>query len=576
MRTGLIMKKNKTILSLTFLGVLCAAVILVGCSSRSSVKSPGSGGHAAYDDNSGYSIADYDDFDDSVLVEYPSLPADDGIPLTAAEQKALHSTGELDKHLTAAQKKQVERHFKYFLRRNRVGFQTYLTRAEGYLPHVRQVLREKGLPEELASLAIVESGYNCNAVSRAGATGMWQFMRYTGTRYGLIQNYWQDERRDPYKATEAAANYLAQLYEYFGDWHLAIASYNGGEGKISRALKHTGAESFFELSRLNKDIAEYKLQLRPETQQYVPRFLAVAKIMRNLELLGFQEPDPRKAHDVVAIKVGPGADLGALAKQAGVSYADFKAMNPAYRRNISPVSGHSTAYVPKKSKDKCVAWLAKPQARSFAGWEQYKVRRGDSLYALSQRHGVPVETLRQANNLKGNTLREGATLLIPGGGKAAPATAKAAQTTQTAQKKSTSKSAAQSGGQKSSQQKAVASSQKSQPASKGRSIHTVKRGENLYQIARNYNVSLSSLQTANKMSASDSFVLVGQKLVIPGPGEASSKTTAQGRSKTVVVQKGDTLYSLAQKNNTSVDKLIQTNKLGRNALIKPGQKLLIP
>lgn len=576
MRTGLTMKKSKTVLSLTLIGVLCAAVILVGCSSRSSVKSPGGKGLAAYDDDSGYSITDYDDFDDSVLVEYPSLPADDGIPLTAAEQKALHSTGELDKHLTAAQKKQVERHFKYFLRRNRVGFQTYLTRAEGYLPHVRQVLREKGLPEELASLAIVESGYNCNAVSRAGATGMWQFMRYTGTRYGLVQNYWQDERRDPYKATEAAANYLAQLYEYFGDWHLAIASYNGGEGKISRALKHTGAESFFELSRLNKDIAEYKLQLRPETQQYVPRFLAVAKIMRNLELLGFQEPDPRKAHDVVAIKVGPGADLGALAKQAGLSYADFKAMNPAYRRNISPVSGQSTAYVPKRSKDKCVAWLAKPQARSFAGWEQYKVRRGDSLYAISQRRGVPIDTLRQANNLKGSTLREGQMLLVPGGGKSA-------QPTQTAQKKSSSssKNVAQSSQktsqQKSGQQKAVASSQKSQPASQGRSIHTVKRGENLYQIARAYNVSLSALQTANKMSASDSFVLVGQKLVIPGPGAASSKTTAQaGKSKTVVVRKGDTLYSLAQKNNTSVDKLIQTNKLGRKGVIKPGQKLLIP
>ncbi|MDR1126247.1 MAG: LysM peptidoglycan-binding domain-containing protein [Deltaproteobacteria bacterium] len=550
---------------------LVCVMLSAACSSRSSIRSPG-GVQAAHAD--GYVAEDYADFDDSVLVEYPNLPADDGIPLTAAERQALHSTGELDRSLTADQKKQVERHFKYFLRRNRAGFQVYLQRAEGYLPYVKQVLREKGLPEELASLALVESGFNCNAVSRSGATGMWQFMRYTGTRYGLIQNYWTDERRDPYKATEAAANYLKQLYEYFGDWHLAIASYNGGEGKISRALQHTGAESFFELSRLNKDIAEYKLQLRPETQQYVPRFLAVVKIMRNLELLGFQEPDPARAYDLVAIKVGPGADLSALARQAGLSYADFKALNPAYRQKISPVSGHSTAYVPGKSRDKCLAWLAKPQARSFAGWQQYKVRRGDSLYALSQRHGVPIETLRQANNLKGSSLREGATLLVPGGGKAAPAPV--AKPTQAAQKQSGS--ANKNTAQKSNAQNSLASSS-GQPgsASAGRVLHTVQRGENLYQISRAYNVSLSALQTANKMSAADSFVLVGQKLVIPGPGEAGLKTAvAAGKSRIVVVRKGDTLYSLAQKNNTSVDKLIQTNKLGRNAMIKPGQKLLLP
>ena len=145
-------------------------------------------------------------------------------------------------------------------------------------------------PEDLAYLAIVESGYKPEAFSHAGAAGAWQFMPSTGKKYGLDQDKWTDERLDPYEATEAAASYLQKLYDDFGDWPTAIAAYNAGEGKMQRALEGSGSRNFFEVRERNETLPE-KTRLREETKQYVPRFLAVTKIMRNLPQLGFEGGD---------------------------------------------------------------------------------------------------------------------------------------------------------------------------------------------------------------------------------------------------------------------------------------------
>jgi membrane-bound lytic murein transglycosylase D len=491
------------------------------------------------------------------LVEGLELPEDDGQMLYEEERTAMDSTGMLDAELTPAQKLQVERHFKYYLHTRRTDFERYLQRAETYLPYIHKVFTEMGLPQELANLVIVESGFNPNAVSRAGATGMWQFMRGTGTRFGLANNYWLDERRDPYKSTVAAANYLKQLYDMFGDWHLAIASYNAGEGKISRAMEQTGAEDFFELCRLNQGISARALRLRPETQQYVPRFLAVTKIMRNLELLGFSTPKFGNAPEITPVTVGPGADLAAMARSIGMEYGAFKSINPAYRKNISPVSSSSTAYVPAKYAEPAAAWLAQPQASRFAGWQRYKVRRGDSLYVISQRYGISVPVLSQANNLTGKTIREGAVILVPGG--VASAGVQKAQTLPVA-----GETAANAG-----KSRVAANADKV----KGRPIHTVRRGENLYRISLNYGISLASLLEANGIDAKDSHLMAGQKLVIPASGGTAAQNKARG---VYVVQKGDTLYSLAQRNNISLAKLLRLNSLTPGVIILPGQELLIP
>jgi membrane-bound lytic murein transglycosylase D len=495
------------------------------------------------------------------IVEEPELPDDDGQSLYEEERIAFNSSGMLDADLSSEQKLQVERHFKYYLHANRAGFEKYLQRMELYLPYVQKVFTEMDVPLELANLAIVESGFNPNAVSRAGATGLWQFMGGTGKRFGLAVNYWLDERRDPYKSTVAAATYLRYLYEMFGDWHLAIASYNAGEGKISKAMEHTGAEDFFELCRLNQDIPVRALRLKAETQQYVPRFLAVTKIMRNLERLGFTPPDPENAPVVAPVQVGPGADLAAMARSIGMDYSEFRAMNPAYRRGISPVTGASTAYVPAAHGARAAAWLAQPQARRFAGWQQYKVRRGDNLSSLSQRYGISVPVLSQANNLAGKTLREGSLLLVPGSANAAP----------TGREGGAAASAKGISGNDSRNAAANAFSAAARKVD-GRQIHTVRRGENFYRIAMNYGVSLASLLEANGISAKDSHLMAGQKLVIP-----AARPAATGKTRGIyVVRQGDTLYSLAQRNKISLDKLLRINSLDPDVIILPGQEILLP
>lgn len=481
------------------------------------------------------------------IVEAPELPQDDGIPLGSAERIAIHSTGYLDANLSPEEKRLVERHFKYYLHKQRSLFERYIQRSEDYLPYVRQVFLEKGVPEEIVFLAIVESGFNSRAVSRAGATGMWQFMRFTGKRYGLEQNAWLDERRDPYKATAAAADYLLKLYEMFGDWHLAIAAYNAGEGKISRALGHTGATSFFELCELNNNIPQRKARLRLETQQYVPRLLAVTKIMRNLEILGFTPPDENKALKVTPVQVGPGTDLGSLARNSGVSWEEFKNLNPAYRRTISPPSAKSVAYVPENRSVQALAWLAKSESARFAGWQQYRVRRGDSLYAISLRHGVEVAVLRQANNMRGNFLREGQVMIVPG-----------SRTTRVA-----------------SASKAAPSREQKQVIAPGSSIYTVKRGDSLYSIATAHGVSVSSIQKANNMNSRQTRLMPGQKLGIPVQSQSTAVPSGGGSSLTVV-QKGDTLYGIALENNTSVDELMRLNGLAPGKPIMPGQEIRLP
>ena len=176
--------------------------------------------------------------------------------------------------------------------------------SEQYIAYAKKVFRDQGMPEELANLAIVESGYKPEAVSRVGAAGAWQFMPETGLHYGLAQDSWQDERFDPWRATEAAAMYLRKLYNDFGDWPTAIAAYNAGEGKLLRAKEKTGASNFFEVKARNH-ILDEKARLKDETKNYVPKFMAVSKIMRNLEELGFEAIEPEKRDTVLRFTAQP-------------------------------------------------------------------------------------------------------------------------------------------------------------------------------------------------------------------------------------------------------------------------------
>lgn len=541
--------------------VLTATLLLSGCS----IKGGGNVGQAG-----GEPFVRIDAPDE--VVEAPYQPIDDGKPLTEAELAAFESTGELDKNLSLEEKQIVELHFKHFVHNNRKTVERFFKRSELYMPFVTQVFRERGLPEELACLAYVESGFNPNAVSRAGAGGMWQFMPYTGKKFGLAQDRWIDERRNPYKATEAAADYLTKLYGYFDDWHLAISAYNAGEGKIGRALAGTDSKTFFEICRKN-DMLDHKAQLREETQQYLPRFLAFVKILRNAESLGFVRPDEKNSLDVAGVKVPAGVDLRRFSREINVNWERFSDLNPAYLRNISPPHMATFAHIPAGKEKEAVAWLKQKDAAMYAGWRDYRVRRGDSMGRIAHKSGTTTALLRQVNGRRSNSLKIGEYLLVPGSTRAARATmAKVSPDSVPA----------------------VPRTKDGKPTVGFRGTHAIVPGDTLYGLAIEWGTTLDDICLLNDIEPSERlrvgrtlYIPSGKNVVLAGALEentpeakpavslVSHARSGKGPGRYVVVQSGDTLSGIAMANGCSVSDICNANSITPKTRLQIGRELYI-
>lgn len=485
------------------------------------------------------------------------------VTLSQPEITALKKTGQIDRDVPKKAMEDITTQYKYFLRKGRGTMCAFSRNSEQYLAYARQVFRERGMPEELANLAIVESGYRPTAVSRAGAVGAWQFMPFTGAKYGLTQDWWQDDRLDPYRATEAAADYLQKLYNDFGDWPTAIAAYNAGEGKMSRALAGTGSKNFFEAASLNH-ILDEKTQLREETQQYVPKFMAVTKIMRNLPELGFDPIQPENQPGVMRLSARPGTDLSALSRACNLSLPELKSYNLHHKRNITCTDRHTFVYVPTRAQKLASEYLCSTQAASFAGWKPTKVAaKNDSLEKISKRANVSLAMLKVANPGM-NRLDSGQIILAPAG------------------VSMSSRAVASVSPEKSS--KARAASMDKAPAataaaSKG--AHVLKNNETLYAVARKYNVSVQDLMLSNninnpgKLRAGIALNIPGKKNnAAPHKGGSSGKIGSKSRKATYTVRNKDNLWAIARKHRISVDDLKRWNKTAAQN-IKPGDVLIV-
>ncbi len=430
----------------------------------------------------------------SASCRIPDSSKNDPSPLSSAEQAALDSQkGAVASQVPSSARPAVTEQYKYFLRNGRKTMQVFSKRSEKYLAYARGVFRSKGLPEELAYLAIVESGYNPVAKSGAGAAGAWQFMKYTGMKYGLNQDEWQDERLDVYKATVAAADYLDKLHRQFGDWPTAIAAYNAGEGKMERACQAAGENSFFGVCAKN-DKLDAKTRLKAETTQYVPRFLAVSCIMDNLGSLGFEPIHPEKAPQMTAVKIKPATDLKAMASACSMSWSEFYRNNPHHVRTVSSPSAQTLVYVPQDSRSVAMAYARNPvtatasqlaqasrqqtSASANAGQSKarctgtYCIAPGETLYQVARKHGTTVDALMQANNISNpSVLRAGDRIKVTG----------------------------RSGGG------AVA-------AKSGRRSYTVRPNDNLWQISKRLDVSVDGLKRWNRLD--ERSLHVGQTLVV--------------------------------------------------------------
>jgi membrane-bound lytic murein transglycosylase D len=379
----------------------------------------------------------------------------------------------------------VEAHIDYFNTRIRDKFELWLSRSGRYLPLMREIFRSNGLPEDLVFVSLIESGFNPYAYSRARAVGPWQFMRGTGLKYGLRIDEWIDERRDPVKSTHAAAAYLKDLYAMFNSWPLALASYNAGEGRVGRAMARSKADDFWDLRSTH--------YLRPETRNYVPKFMAATIIAKNPEKYGFtlDYHEPMTFDEVI---IDRPTDLKLIAKTAGVSYEAVKELNPELRQSVTPINYENYRLkLPAGTRTTFEENFAKIPEWEKSVWVKHTVRRGDTLASIARKFGTTASTLRDINHLKTSKVRVGSKLLVPTGNR-----------TEVANDDSSAQAAISSAA-------LVLEEPLGAPTKPFR--YRVKRGDTLWSIAKRFNTSVGNIRQWNGLG-SKSTIRAGQRLTL--------------------------------------------------------------
>ena len=505
-----------------------------------------------------------------------------------------------DGHIPLVRNKSVDQFISYFQNKGRRQFEIWLDRYFQYGPMLKKILNEYELPEELAYLAMIESGLNPKAYSRAKATGMWQFMYSTGKKYGLQRNWYIDERRDPEKATHAAAKFLLDLYKEFDHWYLALAAYNGGPGRVHRATRLHQTSDFWQLHSLPR-----------ETRNYIPYYLAAAIIASNPTSYGFKTPKTKR-HKYEVVEIKQSADLAVLANSAGTSLKTLKAYNPELRQSATPVDVVYRLKIPVGKKEQFVTnFNSLPSDQRFAPqYVAHKVKRGESLWTISKKYRVSIHDLAAVNKIRnrhrlsiGQKLTipvrrsNGGTLLASNSGpsghkkviykvKRGDTLGHIAEDYNTMARSIRRWNKLEYGqhifpGQKLTIWIKEDMSQLASNSNAGREkvVHNVKRGDTIGHIAESYRVSSRKIMSWNNIK-SKQHIYPGQKLNIWVKNNNSSKSIAQkssnkGKKVTYTVKRGDTIGHIADDYNTTVSNIRSWNNMKRSSYIKPGQKLSI-
>jgi soluble lytic murein transglycosylase-like protein/LysM repeat protein len=295
----------------------------------------------------------------------------------------------------------------YFSRSGKRHFEKILARSGKYLPMISRVLREEGLPNELAYLALIESGFVTNATSIHGAAGLWQFVPATARKYGLRIDGWIDERRDPVKSTHAAAAYLKDLHDYFGRWYIATAAYNGGQGAVDRAMQHSKTKDFSSLAE--------NVKLREETRNFVPKFVAVTLIGTDPQKYGFEAIRYESPLEYEEIEIDVPVKLEVLARMAETDIASLRELNPSLLRNAIPPGEKSFAVKIPAGTGTAYAKATHPQKEKSSERAQvvmHEVKKGETLFSIAKRYGQEVRALMEFNGLTDTRLRIGQTIRI--------------------------------------------------------------------------------------------------------------------------------------------------------------------
>jgi len=378
----------------------------------------------------------------------------------------------------------VSQWIKYFSGpRGRGFFGRWLERSTRYIPMIKQVLKEEGLPEDLIYLSMIESGFNPKAKSRAKAMGPWQFMKATGQRYDLEVDYFVDERKDITKSTRAAAQYLKELHDIFGSWYLAAAAYNAGEGKVLMAIRRDRSRNFWELSRRKKNF-------RAETRNYVPKIIAAALIAKNPEQYGFKDLDFELPLRWETVLVPPGVHLKNVGELLDVELDDLRILNAELRRDITPPGGDFPLRVPPEKVETLKAKIGDLKTQKVGRIMVHSVRRGETLSSIARRYDVPMQEIMEFNQIRSaKRLRIGMELEIPTDRE--PVARRSATTT-----RAKNREAAQ-GSREEPRTETPSENSKADGSNARSSTYRVRSGDNLWKISERSGVSVKELERLN-------------------------------------------------------------------------------
>ncbi|WOH38252.1 LysM peptidoglycan-binding domain-containing protein [Thalassotalea fonticola] len=427
--------------------------------------------------------------------------------------------------------------------------QSYLDRvakrSEPFIHHIVEELEKHNMPMELVLLPIVESAYDPFAYSHGSASGMWQFLSGTGKQFGLKQDWWYDGRRDVAASTQAAIKFLRYLNKRFdGDWLLALAAYNSGEGRVARAVKDN--------ARKGKPTDFWNLKLPKETRDYVPKLLALADLVKRPSDFGITLYAIDNQPVISSIDIGSQLDLALAADLSGLTIDELHALNPGFNRWATAPNGPHQLLIPNNKVDQFKLGLSKLEEKDRLSWQRYKIREGDSLSVIANRFNTTITVVKEANSLKNNSIRAGKYLLIP--------------------------TATQSLDRYKSYEE-IRVSKLTRKGSGNKITHTVTRGDTLWDIGRKYKVSEKSIAKWNAMAPRD-MLRLGQKLTIwtgkAAPGKASQTASTSSnimRNINYKVRSGDSLARIANKFNVRIADIEKWNNLKRSKYLQPGQLL---
>ncbi len=435
----------------------------------------------------------------------------------------------------------VEAELNWFVRHPEY-LERVFTRAQRYLPHITDELEKRDLPLEIALLPIVESAYDPFAYSHGRASGLWQMVPGTGRQFGVRQNWWYDGRRDVVDSTNGALDYLDYLHDLMdGDWLLAIASYNTGQGNILKAVKRNRARS--------KPTDFWNLSVSRETSSYVPKLMALVEIVRDPGAFGLTLPTVLREPQFVAIDIGGQLDLALAAELGGLDLDTLYSWNAGFNRWATDPAGPHRLLLPIEAAETFAGALQQLPADERLRWQRHKIKNGETLSQIAEKYHTTLAAIRDANSIRGNTIRAGQHLMIPVASKPLVAYSLSADGRRTAKQ--------------------------DKPRAANRVDHVVRSGESFWTISQQYKVPLRNLASWNGMAPRDTLS-IGQKLVVwtdKMPSSVANSRAATTRKLNYTVRSGDSLYLIANRFRITVADLLRWNKIDKNKILRPGQRL---